>query len=184
MQITLSFSHYSFGIAFTSVWNILSPDSHMACSFTSLRSLPKNNLLREAFRPLSKKRQHHPRLSTLSSHFSLRYLFVSLFITSPPLEIKLTEGRNFILCLAHSNHSENISWMKDRKESRWSNWCLQYPGSTYLCSPVILTQSSCCQGNLVPDIRRSLQETKQLLTNNSLSHTGYLLGMEKKLFTP
>ena len=109
MQITLSFSHYSFGIAFTSVWNILSPDSHMACSFTSLRSLPKNNLLREAFRPLSKKRQHHPRLSTLSSHFSLRYLFVSLFITSPPLEIKLTEGRNFILCLAHSNHSENIS---------------------------------------------------------------------------
>ena len=118
MQITLSFSHYSFGIAFTSVWNILSPDSHMACSFTSLRSLPKNNLLREAFRPLSKKRQHHPRLSTLSSHFSPRYLFVSLFITSPPLEIKLTEGRNFILCLAHSNHSENISWMKDRKESR------------------------------------------------------------------
>lgn len=37
----------------------------------------------------------------------------------------------------------------------------------YLCSPVILTQSSCCQGNLVPDIRRPLQETKQLLTNNS-----------------
>lgn len=119
MQITLSFSHYRFGIAFTSIWNILSPDSHMACSFTSLRSLPKNNLLRKAFRPLSKKRQHHPpRLSTLSSHFSLRYLFVSLFITSRPLEIKLTEGRNFILCLAHSNHSENISWMKDRKESR------------------------------------------------------------------
>lgn len=39
--------------------------------------------------------------------------------------------------------------------------------ATYLYSPVILTQSSCCQGNLVPDIRRPLQETKQLLTNNS-----------------
>lgn len=54
--------------------------------------------------------------------------------------------------------------------------------ATHLCSPVILTQSSCCQGNLVPDIRRPLQETKQLLTNNS--YTGYLLGMGKKSVHP
>lgn len=74
------------------------------CSFTSVRSLPKNNLLRKAFRPLSKKRQHHPpRLSTLSSHFSL-VTYLCLY-SSPLAHQKLSSLRveGFILCLAHSN---------------------------------------------------------------------------------
>lgn len=100
MQITLSFSHCRFGFAFASVCNILSPDGHMAGAFTSLRSLLKRNLLKEAPRSPYLKKDSTPPHDFLPLHrtFHCATLFVFDHHLSPPLEIKLHEGRDFILC--------------------------------------------------------------------------------------
>lgn len=76
-------SHHRF--ALTLVWNILSPDSHIADSFTSFRSLLKFHLLREApLITLPGKKIATSGLSTLSEHFSLYHIFVYLLIVGLP----------------------------------------------------------------------------------------------------
>lgn len=105
----------AFGLAITSAWNVLLPDTYVAWSLSSFRSLLKNHHPKEAFSHHLISNNNTPQTfpNTAFSPWHLLYWYIYVFVAwLPSLEHKPHMGRDLFLCTAESLAPKTVSGKK------------------------------------------------------------------------